>query len=164
MAVPLQRQTSDLHVRGRGGKQHYPPECQRQKMITQLESTFASHHRGAAASFLDQSELHGGSITKANACRCIVAAASGTLHPSARVRRRPRTLHSATPRTLTQLQACSTSRSSMAAPLQRQTHDLQLRGRGGKHSSPECQRQKATTHLGFASAQQQSGAAASLLH
>ena len=35
-------------------------------------------------------------------------------------------------------QACSTSRSSMAAPLRRQTPALQVRGRGGKHSATDC--------------------------
>ena len=53
---------------------------------THLESASASH-RGAAASLLlhHQSELHGGACADhiQCRCRCVVAAAASTLHPSA---------------------------------------------------------------------------------
>ena len=56
----------DLHVfLSPGGKHSPPPECQRQRRSTHLESASASH-RGAAASLLDQLAVHGGSDAKAN--------------------------------------------------------------------------------------------------
>ena len=96
-----------------GGKHSPPPECQRQKTSTHLESAASVSHCGAAASLLHQSELHGGSAAKVNICRCLVAAAARTLHHrSARGTRRARTLSPPTPlpRTVKQLQACSVSR------------------------------------------------------
>ena len=83
---PSQRQTTcTCQVRGPGRK-HSPPECQGQRRACMhLESASASH-RGAAASLLDLSELHGGLRHKcsplAGAARCLVLAAS-TLHRSA---------------------------------------------------------------------------------
>ena len=57
MSAPSQT-TFSAGVHNRRGK-HSPPECRRQVASTHLESASASH-RGAAASLLHQSELHGG--------------------------------------------------------------------------------------------------------
>ena len=65
-----------LQVRGAGGK-HPPSECLVAETSTHLASASTSH-RGAAASLLDQSEVHGGSVTKANHLQ--VCGADGTLH------------------------------------------------------------------------------------
>ena len=51
--------------------------------------------------------------------------------------------------TAEQPKACSISRSFTAAPLQ---HTLQMRGRGGKHSPPECRQAETHTHRESASA------------
>ena len=89
-----------------------------------------------------------------------------TLHPSARGRRRARThLDSASTShcTMVQPQACSISRRSMAAPTPRQTLDLQVLGRGGKHSPSECQRQKTSMYTLDSASASHHGAAATLL-
>ena len=54
MAAPLQMRTNCLVL----AVSTLPPECQRNNTSTHLESAFTSH-RGAAASLLDQSEVHG---------------------------------------------------------------------------------------------------------
>ena len=51
--APLHMQTNCLML----AASTFPPECQRNNTSTHLESAFALH-RGAAASLLDQSEVH----------------------------------------------------------------------------------------------------------
>ena len=83
MAAPLQRRSPSCRCLVLAAST-LPPECQPEaKTSTHLTSASASHH-GAAASLLDQSALHGGSVAQANwrtpSCRCLVLAA-GTLQP-----------------------------------------------------------------------------------
>ena len=54
-----------------------------------------------------------------------------------RRQRRARTVHAPSPRAVDQPQACSSNRSSMAAPVQTKRQDL-VADRGGKHSPHEC--------------------------
>ena len=105
---------------------------------THLESIFSSHRR-AAASLLDQSELHGSSVAKANTC-------TGALSPlqtlSIRVSETwagthlesASTLHHGAPASLI-------SQIFMTAPLQRQTHTL-VAGWCDKALSHECHRHR----------------------
>ena len=76
---------------------------------------------------------------------CLVAARS-TLHPSARGRDTSTHLESASAShrgpCSSKAQACSISRSLMAAPLQRQPPAGALHLCSSKHSPPECQRQR----------------------
>ena len=84
---------------------------------TPLESASASH-RAAAASLPSKSELHGGSGTDHNQCRCAVAVTRQSSPESKRHRRaRTPSLSLPQPRIVQQPQACSTSRSFMAAPV-----------------------------------------------
>ena len=84
---------------------------------TPLESASASH-LAAAASLPSKSELHGGSGTDHNQCRCAVAVTRQSSPESKRHRRaRTPSLSLPQPRIVQQPQACSTSRSFMAAPV-----------------------------------------------
>ena len=88
-----------------------------------LEPAFIPHH-GAATPLLDQSELHGRSIANVNTSPLQVPCHLG-MHCSLECwrQRRARTLSPPLPRTMKNTHFCSISRSSMAAPLQRQNHN-----------------------------------------
>ena len=81
-----------------------------------FESTSASH-RGAAASLLPISRsLMAAPFAKATTCRCLIITAASTLHhPSAGGTDEHAPLSPPPPPTVEQPQACSTSRSFMAA-------------------------------------------------
>ena len=127
----------------------------------QLHSASASH-RGAAASLLDQSELHGGFRCKngkplAGWCRCVVLVVS-TLHPHCQQRQgRARTLTPPPPRTVEQPQACLISRGYLAASAAKESNHMQDKGPAGETVG------ETSTHLDSASASHR-GAAASLLN
>ena len=136
---------------------------------THLESASASH-RGAAASSLDLSELqHGAFHCEGKTCTFLEVRGRDGKHsplsgvpvvsthlesasamhvhlcskhspPECQSQTRPRTLRLPPPHTVEQPQACSISRSLMAAPLQKQPPARAL-DLCSKHSPPECQSQ-----------------------
>ena len=138
MAAPVQT-TLQVQVRGRGGK-HPPFECRRQTPARTSSLPPPRTVEQTQACLLHQSEQDGGSGADHIAG---AGAWSGSLALSIRVPAadtRARTSSPLPPRTVKQPQACSTSRSLMAAPVQT-TLQVQVRGRGGKHSPSECRRQ-----------------------
>ena len=114
----------------------------RQRQATHLESAHALH-RGAAASLLEQSELHGGFRCKSTALlldqselhggfRCKGKALCTQSVPG---RDKPRSLSLRTPHTVEQPQACSISRSFMAASVAKANHlQVHVHGPHGRHS------------------------------
>ena len=80
-------------------------------------------------------------------CKCVVLTAS-TLPPQCQRQRRARTVWFHPPRTVEQPQACTISRSCMAASLQRQTtcRMVQVRGPGAKHSPVGVSAAETSTH------------------
>ena len=110
---------------GSGALRTLHPSASSRDEQAHLESASASH-RGAAASLLDQSELHGGFRCKAKPPLGAWCLAASTLHPSASGRET--STHTLTPPcAVEQPQACSISRSSMAASVVEPNH-LQVPG------------------------------------
>ena len=96
-----------------------------------VHSTLHASHRGFLAQLqaCSISRIFMAAPLQTNHCRCLVGGGKHSA-PWCRRQRRARTLSPFLPRTVEQPQACSTSRSFMAAPLQ----TLQAPGRGGKHA------------------------------
>ena len=118
-------------------------------------------HRAAPASLLHQWELHRGSVADHNQCRCLVGAAS-TLMPSAN------DSDELAPCIRLHLAPCSTRKLAPSVRaswrLRCRPQSVQVRGRGGKQSAPECQEAKTSTHLESASTSHRGSAVASLLY
>ena len=100
---------STLHSSARPRDEHVHPD-----------SASASHRGAAASLLLQQSELDGGSVGGHIAGVWSVLASTAPLHVQA-AETSKRTLSPCPPRTVEQPQACSCSRSLMAAPLQNTT-------------------------------------------
>ena len=129
-----------LQVPGRGGKHSPPPECRRQRRAHTVSPPPPRTVQQPQACSISWSFIMAAPSTQH---KIIVGAWSRRQALPTRVSEAETSTHldsTSSPRTVQQPQACSNSRSLMAAPSTQNT--LQVPGRGGKHSTLECRRKR----------------------
>ena len=156
MAASVAKEANHLHVPDDAWRQSIsPPECQRQRRARTLTPP-PQQTVGQPQAQASQSELHDGFRCKRGnppACRCLVPGDKHFPHRSANSRdEQSKYLDSpsASHRTAAAIVLDSISRSFMAASVAKETHHLWCkwcRGISGKHSPPECQRQRRARTL-----------------
>ena len=134
-------------ITNRGGR-HSPPECQRQRRARTLSPPAPRIVEKPQACSISRMNFMAAPMQRQSTCRLLDHCGGRHLPPECQRQRRARTLSLSPSRTVEQPHVCSISRRSFTTTsLQRQTTCRLLDRRGGKHSPPECQRQRRARTL-----------------